>query len=77
MDEEKKRKECSGFPLDDLIEEDEVEPIDEWEKREADRKEKAARLLAKTIMNGSLDSEDSIVKSIKSFYNTANILRSI
>lgn len=72
----KEEKESSGFPLDDMLEDD-IEPADEWEKREKERRKKAAKLMAKAILAGSLESEDAIAESIMKFYDTANILRSI
>ena len=67
----------SGFPLDDMLVDTEVEPRDDWEKKERDRKKKGYNLLAKFIFAGDCSSEDSIAKTIEKFYNTSDVMRSM
>lgn len=69
-------KESSGFPLDDFMDDVEVpEPVDDWEKARKAEQEAAAKLLAKAILAGGVDSEESILKSILKFQEIAKIMR--
>ena len=73
---DKMEKESSGFPLDDLMDEVDVpEPKDEWEKQRKAEQEAGAKLLAKAILAGGVDSEESIVKSILKFQDAARVMR--
>ena len=73
------KKESSGFPLDDFMDElDEVEspePVDEWEKARKKEAEERAKLLAKAILAGGVDSEEAITKSILKFQKVARIMQ--
>lgn len=74
----KKEKESSGFPLDDMLDGDfEVEPVDDWEKKEKERREKAAGLLAQAIFKSDMSSEEAIKRTIIKFQDMANLMRSI
>lgn len=74
----KEDKESSGFPLDDMIEETSLEDsdMDDWERKEREKRKKVARLMARAILKGSLD-EDGITESIVAFYDAAQLMRSI
>lgn len=74
----KKEKESSGFPIDDMIEDTSLEDseMDDWERKEREKRKKVARLMARAILKGSLD-EDGITESIMSFYDAAQLMRSI
>lgn len=75
---EKSMEESSGFPLDDLMDDLEVpEPQDEWEKQHKAEKEAGAKLLAKAILAGGVDSEESIVKSILKFQDLGRVMRGV
>lgn len=75
---DEKEKGGSGFAVDDLIEATSLDEdeMDDWEKKERNKREKAARLMAKAILASSLD-EEGIVKSIMDFYDTAMLMRNI
>lgn len=75
---EKEKKESSGFPLDDMLAGDfEVEPVDDWEKKEKERREKAVGLLAQAIFKSDMSSEEAIKRTIIKFQDMANLMRSI
>ena len=65
-----------GFPLDQMLDEvDEPAPVDDWEKREQERKKKGHALLAKAIWAGKHDSEADICETICKFYAVADTMR--
>lgn len=71
-------KESSGFPLDDFMDDIETpEPVDDWEKQRQKEQEAGAKMLAKAILAGGIDSEEAITKSILKFQNAARIMRGI
>lgn len=74
----KEDKESSGFPLDDMIEETSLEDseMDDWERKEREKRKKVARLMARAILKGPMD-EDGITESIVAFYDAAQLMRSI
>lgn len=67
--------ENSGFPLDDLMDDLETEPRDDWEKEQQERKKQGAKLLARAILAGGTESEDKIVESIMKFQDLSRIMR--
>lgn len=69
-------KESSGFPLDDFMDDIETpEPVDAWEKQRQKEQEAGAKMLAKAILAGGIDSEEAITKSILKFQNAARIMK--
>ena len=74
----KEDKKGSGLHLEYISEETSLEDsdMDDWERKEREKRKKVARLMARAILKGSLD-EDGITESIVAFYDAAQLMRSI
>lgn len=65
-----------GFPLDMLLEEadEEVKPVDEWEKKQMERRKKKAKMLAEAIFAGDTSSAKAIEDTINKFFRLSDNL---
>lgn len=71
-----KKDTTKGFPLDGLLEDadEEVKPVDEWEKKQMERRKKKAKILADAIFAGDTSSAKSIEDTINKFFRLSDNL---
>ena len=74
--EKDKNKENKGFPLDALLAEadEEIKPVDEWEKKQMERRKKKAKILAEAIFAGDTSSAKEIENTINKFFRLSDNL---
>lgn len=65
-----------GFPLDSLLEDadEEVKPVDDWEKKQMERRKKKAKMLADVIFAGDTSSSKAIEDTINKFFRLSDNL---
>ena len=65
-----------GFPLDGLLEDadEEVKPVDDWEKKQMERRKKKAKMLADVIFAGDTSSSKAIEDTINKFFRLSDNL---
>ena len=71
-----KKDSVKGFPLDSLLEDadEEVKPVDEWEKKQLERRKKKAKILADAIFAGDTSSAKAIEDTINKFFRLSDNL---
>ena len=73
---EKDKNKNKGFPLDALLAEadEEIKPVDEWEKKQMERRKKKAKILAEAIFAGDTSSVKEIENTINKFFRLSDNL---
>lgn len=71
-----KKDSTKGFPLDSLLEDadEEVKPVDDWEKKQMERRKKKAKMLADVIFAGDTSSSKAIEDTINKFFRLSDNL---